>query len=364
MEERSNTDDHELKITEACRIILKNWWGEISNLYAEFADNREGDALTFRCTATEVQILGGRRNKETMLTKIAIDALNEDQTRNLTNIISRENYSKDIAIEFSNDLVLRPQITMPRMRYAALENALNYEVERLSPIPINELYWDFIRHDSQPAATFYEIELRILRQETIDQIIRFCRRSGLRVAAIKIENDPKQTSWANFPIDRSAFLLRLYRRYAVLGLALLTFVLLIALYFGTIFRDTIQLEILSDAVANAGVRAARVEHLQQQINDANSYLDFAIRQKKSPLFLETLAELTRILPDTTSITELAMEETKIRIQGNSSSASDLIALIDSSEKFKNAQFAAPVIHDPTTKADHFDLSFDLVGKDR
>lgn len=79
-------------------------------------------------------------------------------------------------------------------------------------------------------------------------------------------------------------------------------------------------------------------------------------QKRRPLFISTLAELSRILPDDTSIDHLQMVRNEVRIQGYSRSASHLIAEIQASHLFSKPHFEAPLTSEGAN-TQRFDLSF-------
>ena len=137
--------------------------------------------------------------------------------------------------------------------------------------------------------------------------------------------------------------------------------LLLALLLATYLRSAMLLDMITDAVAEEGIRAARVEQLQSRIERASAQLAFLSRQKRAPLFAAILADVTRTLPDGTWLTQFDLSGSKIRIEGYSRSASDLIAVFERSGRFTNAQFAAPVTQGPTPMIDRFDLSFEIAG---
>jgi general secretion pathway protein L len=110
----------------------------------------------------------------------------------------------------------------------------------------------------------------------------------------------------------------------------------------------------------ARTQAAAVEHLQNQLRGLAREQSFLAAQKQQPMLVASLAELSRLLPDGTWISDLQVTGKKVRLQGSSRSASHLIALIDGSSRFANAQFQAPVTRDAQANSERFDLSFEVV----
>ena len=81
-------------------------------------------------------------------------------------------------------------------------------------------------------------------------------------------------------------------------------------------------------------------------------------KKRKPLFVSTLAELSRALPDDTWISHLQMTRNRVRIQGYSRSATHLIADLVASDRLANPRFEAPLTSD-VGNSQRFDLSFEV-----
>jgi general secretion pathway protein L len=257
--------------------------------------------------------------------------------------------------------VLRPTVRLPNAPERTLRSALKYELERLSPVSPDDVYFDFTVLLRDKTSNTAEVELRIVRRDIVDEAARRLNASGASVAAIRFEGDDKPADTSAFPIDRGAYLRDQWRRKraAILGgaaLALLLAVLLAAYLRGAEISDD-----LADQVADEGMRAARVEQLQQRIERATAQLAFLGKQKRSPLFVAILSDVAHTLPDGTWLTEFDLSGDKIRIEGYSRSASELIAIFDRSGRFANAQFAAPVTQGITPGVERFDLTFQLAG---
>jgi len=268
---------------------------------------------------------------------------------------------RDAVLQLPAGDVLRPVVRLPYASKRVLRSALTYELEKLSPVSPDEVYFDFQILGRDRAENAADIELRIIRRDIVDAKAQLCRAAGLAVAAIRFEGDPRDADPATFPVDRGASLRGRWRRnnLAIAGGAVLA--LLIALTFVTYMRGSDALDAFTDQVANEGIRAARVEQLQSRIDRTTQQLAFLGQQKRAPLFVAILADVSRTLPDGTWISEFDMTGNKIRIEGFSHSASDLIAVFDRSGRFANAQFAAPVTQGASPGVERFDLTFEIVG---
>jgi general secretion pathway protein L len=94
---------------------------------------------------------------------------------------------------------------------------------------------------------------------------------------------------------------------------------------------------------------------------AKSQASFAsaveLRQLKTkyPPRVEILNELTKILPDTAYLTELAIDDGRVDLAGLAASAATITTLLEQSPVFVDAALTAPVTLDPTENKDRFSI---------
>jgi general secretion pathway protein L len=77
--------------------------------------------------------------------------------------------------------------------------------------------------------------------------------------------------------------------------------------------------------------------------------------------VDMLNELTRVIPDQTSLYGLQYRDRKLVIQGRSPAASSLIELIEASPYFKNTSFVSPVIKDIASGQERFQIASEAVN---
>ena len=265
----------------------------------------------------------------------------------------------DVVLVLPSGDVLRPAVRLPLASQSVLRSALDYELEKLSPVPPEQIYYDFQVVSRDRAAKAAEIALRIIRRDIVDGAVGQCRAAGLAVGTIRFDGDPRPADRRHFPGDRAAWLRGVWRRWsiAILGGAMLA--ALLAMMLAIYLRGAATLDALSDELLDAGGHASRAEQLQHRIEHASKQLAFLSERKRTPPFAAILADIARTLPDGSWLTQLDIQGNKIRIEGTSRSASDLIAVFDRSGRFTNAQFAAPVTQGAEPGVERFDLSFEV-----
>jgi general secretion pathway protein L len=79
------------------------------------------------------------------------------------------------------------------------------------------------------------------------------------------------------------------------------------------------------------------------------------RKIQSPAAVMLLEALSEILPDHTYVTELRIENSKVRISGVSRDAASLIGLIEKTGRFTSANFFAPTVRSPGETSERFHI---------
>jgi general secretion pathway protein L len=264
----------------------------------------------------------------------------------------------DVMVQLPGEEVLRRRFELPAARRSTLARAVPFELERLSPIEPERLYYDFTVLQSAKTKKQADLEIRIVKRSSVDSAIALAREAGLRVGAIGFAGDPREANWRSFPVDRAAWLKLKWRQWNVLALAGAAIVLAMAVVFAAYIRGASAADELSSELDAASSRAAVVHRLAHEISDVQAQIEFPLAEKQAPFLLRILSELTRELPEGTWLTEFELDGGKVHIQGFSKSASDVVGDIDRSPLFANAQFMAP-LQSAQNGNERFDLSFDV-----
>ncbi len=344
--------------------LVADWKKELGAIaIRQFGDAwNDTSALTLTFHGAEVDLFVRHADGRKPLGRVASGP--ESAPRRIRELLSSAGIKRrDAVLLLSSDDVLRPGVRLPRASRRTLRRALGYEIERLSPISPDEVYFDFAVTGRDPANNSADVELRIIRRDLIDPAVALCHAAGLAISSIRFGEDARPADWRAFPVDRSAFLRSQATRLGPALLAGTAIVLLIAILFTAYLRGAAVADDLADRVSAEGMRAAQVERLRHRIDRAATQFAFLEKQKRAPLFVAVLNDVTRTLPVGTWITEFDLSGNKIRIEGYSRAASDLIAAFDRSGRFTNAQFAAPVTQGISAGMERFDLTFELAGSE-
>jgi general secretion pathway protein L len=347
-----SADDSADDLRSAASGVLAAWRAELGALFGP-ALQGDRDELIVECAGDTIVLVWAGHE----LGHVARDG----EPRALRPLLAPVKRS-DAVLKLAASDVLRPTVRLPYASERVLRSALRYELEKLSPIPPDEVYFDFRIVSRDKTENTAEIELRIIRRDIVDPLLELCHAAGLKIGAIRFGDDARDADPDMFPVDRTASLRSQWRRNSVALLGGAVTALVLALVFVSYMRGSETLDALTDEIATESISASRVEQLQSRLEHTTRQLTFLGQQKRAPLFAQVLTDVTHTLPDGTWITEFNMTSgSKIRISGYSHSASDLIAIFDRSGKFANAQFAAPVTQGAGPGVERFDLTFEVVG---
>ncbi|MDE2184067.1 MAG: PilN domain-containing protein [Alphaproteobacteria bacterium] len=265
------------------------------------------------------------------------------------------NGTRNVVLRFPRSSVLHLDLELPAASGATLRQAAAFELERLCPIRPDQLYFDCASVRSGRVA---RVGLRAVMRAEVDKAVALCRASGLGVGSIRFEGDPRAADPRVFPIDRNAFLRLWWLRYGAFALGVAAIVLLAALLTGIYLRGAAEDDQLMTQLVSMDEQVAAVHRMQRDVRDLRTQIEFPAAQKRAPLLLDVLAQVTDALPDGTWLTELQIKGGKAHISGLSKSPSDLIGAIGRRPLFSNAQFGAP-LEGAQNGTERFDLSFDV-----
>jgi len=298
---------------------------------------------------------------ETVLARMAAAAFDAAALRGaLAPMLARPWIVRDVfALRLDDSQALRRTLRLPFAARRQLNRLVPFEVERLSPIDSRLVYYDYRIVSQDRSANHLDVVLRIARQEAVDAALAVCRAAGIGVAVVAFAGDATPAQGGTLPADAKAAVMLKLRRWLVPGLAALAVGLALGVVGAEYGRRQAVADELAGRVAQAQSDLQAVRLLHRQIDDARKRSAFLAHQKQSPLTVQILREVTRVLPEDSWLFEIELHGNEVRIRGLSRSAASLIALFDASPMFVDAQFRAPLMQGADAGFERFDMSFRL-----
>ncbi|MFO1316075.1 MAG: hypothetical protein U1F58_10755 [Burkholderiales bacterium] len=261
--------------------------------------------------------------------------------------------------------VLRKRIVLPAAVDQDLRQALAYDLDRHTPFPPSELYFDVAVVDRDPARGTIVVDLAAAKRTVVDAALRHLAAWGAQAAAVVPEPPeraarsrlnllPSELRTGTNPWLRWQFLLPL----ALLALLALTAVAIPLWQKREYVKD---LQALADqARARAAVSETLRLELDNRIADYNTALE---RKFAFPGVLAVVDTVSRVLPDDTWITQFEMKtlakgketQRELMLRGETANAGRLVQLFEESQFFAQAAQRGPTTKIQPGPGEIFDL---------
>jgi general secretion pathway protein L len=269
--------------------------------------------------------------------------------------------AKEIVLLLPADKVLVRSMTLPLAAEENLREVLSFEMDRETPFSADQVYYDCIVTSRNTSRKTLSVELVLAPRKIVDALLDDLAEFGLR-ADILSTRDSSGT--AMLPINLLSRRKRSNSNKAVdrLNAALTTATVLLfitAISLPLLHKRQLLRE-LEPQIIEAVAQAESANELRQQVERLVAGSGYLVRKKKTGVsILQTVNEMTRVLPDHTSINRLDISNSEVQLQGQSSSSATLISLLESSPILKNVRFRSPVIRIPSTGEERFHLSAEI-----
>jgi general secretion pathway protein L len=247
---------------------------------------------------------------------------------------------------FGNELFLLRSLSVPKAALSALPRILDQEVLRRTPFQLSDIW-----HSASPHSVgSSDADVVVMRHWIVrkDRIEAELAKIGLEASDIDFlattSEDGEASPAVTFHTTNSEDPPWARRAVKLLAIAALAFVMSSLAVFEW-FQSSIASEIETSLV--------------QMRRGGPNGIEPAVRlrtMKADASILEIWDELSRILPETTFLTDVRIVDSKVTISGFSSDAALLVRIIDKSQIFSKAKLTAAITPDATEHKDRFIIS--------
>lgn len=258
--------------------------------------------------------------------------------------------------------VLRRTLALPAAAEARLREVLVHEIDRQTPFPADQVCFEGRVIGRDAASQGVKVELLVLPRARLDQELQALGPLAAGLAGADVRGEDGRALGVNLllPAHRSRGSDPSSRlNLGLLGVAVVA--LLLALGLVRFNRADALATLRADVeAANLQVRDVRLarNQLVAKVEAANF---LAGRRAASPTMLEILDDLTRRIPDDTSVDKLSVENGRIVMIGQSRAAPALVGLLQASPLLVEPALTGAVQADPRTGRDRFTLTAGVVG---
>jgi general secretion pathway protein L len=344
------------------------WWGdELGNAMPEQFRERMQYArrkLLMRVGDGDVELSIEDADNIQSLDSISMDQDTQIQQQRVRELLLQHELTevtRDVLLPES--VVLRSEVVMPLATEGGLRQALAYEMDRHTPFQADEVFYNWRVMSRDREAGQLHFELFATPRGPVESQIEVLKRLGLAPSGVDIATADGPLGINLLPEDQRFHIVNQQVRANWIFAAITGFLLVFVMAQSLWLREH-QIEEINDAIDDVRAEAMAVQQIRKQIEDAAEAAGFLQAHKiENGYKLETLAELTRILPQDTFLDRLSMHAGTAQMQGKSDNAQILIEMINDSPFFENASFRGPTRLDSRSGKEIFDLSIDSFQQD-
>ncbi|HZA00987.1 MAG TPA: PilN domain-containing protein [Hyphomicrobiaceae bacterium] len=259
--------------------------------------------------------------------------------------LARSTPRMPIGIRLPFDACFARRIALPAAARNNFRSILSLDLERATPFRAGDVYASHFVEDPIGENGKLTVRQVVVKRTTLDPLIAEIEAIGLRVSFADCWGEDGRTGLpVNFlepsPKIASPFGKPLHPNAPLLGLAL---VLVCSAIFLVVHKHESALAQLQSQIAHAKGEARNVRRLLDRWEAALAQVASLRRMKGESIpVIQTLEELTRLLPDSAWLTDLRIEGHTVELSGLAKSAADLLAVLERSAMFTEAALAAPL----------------------
>jgi len=317
-------------------------------------------ALQYRDGALVVFADENRRLTELGELPASLDArLQRQQARDLLEQNGLDEAPHHLLLEGERFLVR--EVSLPMAAEANLRQVLTFEMDRQTPFRASAVYFDWKVLERGTTGGQLRLNLFVIPRGEVDAVVREVDARGFRLAGIDVRDGDSSLGLNLLPPEQRH---KVINRKARVNLVLagVTVALLAVAMTTSLYLRAHQVAELEEAIAGVRGEANQVARIRSQIENAAEAAGFlAMRRAESPLAVELLADITRILPDDTYLDRLVIGKTNVQMQGKSRNAQQLIELVNQSPYMESAAFRGSTRLDARSGLEIFEISADITN---
>lgn len=270
-------------------------------------------------------------------------------------IVARQGGRKPILVRPPHDAVLVKHHAVPTAPRRQLDQLLRHEIARITPFPAEALFWRWDGHAKPEDRSRTKITLTMVPRAAVAPALAALDAAGLKADSLEVGSAERPYLLpVGHAADRGAGT-NMVRGLAgaCVALAAVATLLPVGLQALTLHSTEAAITALQPAIA-------RVEAARRRIAAGDAGRGILVQElKRTGDVLQTLAAVTRILPDNTYLTDFALRERQMTLSGRSESAPRLITALSADPAIRNTAFAAPVTRIEGATSDVFSIKAEV-----
>lgn len=249
------------------------------------------------------------------------------------------------ALRLPHGTVICREVQLPMEAARDLPAVISFEMDRLTPFTIDELYWGISSVTPERAQGRIKLRLSIVLRAPVEALLHALATTGLTPSFIEAEAGHINLT---APYQRRRPGLRTI-------LLVICGVLFVACLAAPFIRQQLVLNAGARAIASYQASTNTAQALRQQLITAAAGRAAVAQARHAGDALQVLATLTSALPDGTWLNDLTLKSGDLTFDGQSANAAKLIGRLSAVPGLHDPSFTAPVTRTADGKADQFSM---------
>lgn len=270
---------------------------------------------------------------------------------------------RELALTLPPRYVLHKTLVLPLATEENLRQVLEFQMEQHTPFAANQIYFGHRVTARDFEAGQLTVEFAATPRYVVDAAIKTLTDQGSSVRAVFVEDMLSAGHLVNLlpaAVGKTPSMLR-YGPNPWLA-TLIVLLALTAMAAPLVIKREAVVQMLP--WVDKGKKAAEtVDAVRRDLEarvDQHNYL--LVKRQAVPTVIQTLEELTRVLPDDTWVQSLDIKGNELQIQGETASSVRMIGLFEQSNLFKDASFRSPLTKGQASGTERFQLALQIGTK--
>lgn len=282
------------------------------------------------------------------------------QGRQMRGLLEREDVQQvPRFLLLDSSQVLRKSLQLPQAAESNLRQVLGFEMDRQTPFRAADVYYDSKMLPGERGSGQIHLDLIVIPRQAVDPVIALLAARGLALSGIDVLG-PAATLGVNLLPQENRWRVVNPKTRLNYGLAAAALVLLLLVMAESLNLRVDRIARLEHAIEQVQDEARLVQRIREQVMETGEAASFlTVWRARSPMAIEVLADVTRLLPDDTYLDRLLINAGSVLLQGKSRNAQQLIELVNKSDMFGNAAFRGSTRLDAATGLEVFEVNAEI-----
>ncbi len=270
-----------------------------------------------------------------------------------------------VILRLTSQYGLQKELSLPAVAKENLLQIVGYELDRYTPFKAEQVYYAVKRLNDSNELGQIRVMLLLTTRAILDGLFEDCNALGLSPQGAYYDDSSMDFNQIDDsynllpePLRKKTAKLTHIINSALITLTCLLLVAVIAMPIWFESQTVNALQLKSNALEKD---AKTVKALQKEIDSTIDETRQLLAEKSAaPSMLVMLNTLSSLIKDDTWLSYAQYSDGHLQIQGESPTASTLIAVLEASDLFSNVRFASPVTQDAVSKLERFQITLDVI----